>query len=132
MSKVFAMSEAAMIGIHSMVLIAKSKEQVNADIIAEKLNASRHHVAKVLQRLVKENLLTSQRGPSGGFLLSKRPQDISIYKIFTSLEGEIEESHCMMNVNICPNEKCLFGKFGQKMTSDFKKFLESNSLKDYM
>jgi Rrf2 family protein len=132
MSKVFALSDAVLIGMHSMVLIADSKEQLNADKIAERLEASRHHVAKVLQRLVKSNLLTSQRGPTGGFELNKKPQDISLYDIFVCIEGEIEESHCMLDVKVCPNNKCLLGKFGSKATADFIKYLKENKLKDYL
>ena len=132
MSKVFALSEAALIGIHSMVLIAKSKEQLNAIQISERLSASKHHVAKVLQRLVKDNYLTSQRGPTGGFVLNTKANEITLYDIYTCIEGEIEDSHCMIDVKVCPNEKCIFGKFGNKITNDFRKHLESTSLKEYL
>lgn len=132
MSKIFTLSEAVMIAIHAMVIVAKSKTQINADQIAVKLEASRHHVAKVMQRLVKDKMLVSQRGPTGGFLLNKKPQEIKMYDIFTSIEGKIEEVHCLMEIKICPNDKCIFGKFAHKLTSDFKKYLEESTLKDFM
>jgi len=132
MNKVFALSDAVLIGLHSVVLIASNKEQLNADLIASRLNASRHHVAKVLQRLVKGGLLTSHRGPSGGFSLSKKPQDISLYDIYVCIEGEIEETPCLMDIPVCPYHKCLMGKFGSRVTQDFIKYLKENTVKDYL
>jgi len=132
MNKVFALSDAVLIGLHSVVMIASNKEQLNADLIASRLNASRHHVAKVLQRLVKGGLLTSHRGPSGGFSLSKKPQDISLYDIYVCIEGEIEETPCLMDIPVCPHHKCLMGKFGSKVTQDFIKYLKENTVKDYL
>ena len=67
MSRIVCLSEAGSIAIHSMVLIARSKEIMNVINIAKATEASKHHVAKVLQRLVKEGYLTSNRGPKGGF-----------------------------------------------------------------
>ena len=67
MAKIFSLSEAASIAIHSMVLIARSDKMMNVVKIAERTGSSKHHVAKVLQRLVKEDYLSSVRGPHGGF-----------------------------------------------------------------
>ena len=73
MSKVVTLSEAASIGLHGMILIAKAEnEMVNVLKIAELTGSSKHHVAKVFQRLVKIGLLNSFRGPNGGFSLRKR------------------------------------------------------------
>ena len=132
MSKVFSLSEAALIGIHSVLLIARSEEQLNAIQISEQLKASKHHVAKVLQRLVKDNILTSQRGPTGGFVLNRKPHEITIYDIYKSIEGELDHVHCMMDIDVCPYGKCIMGKFGSKFSDDFKKYLQENTLDSYM
>ena len=57
MSNILALSEAATIGLHSMVLIAKSAEKLNANQIADHIGSSKHHVAKIMQRLAKENFI---------------------------------------------------------------------------
>ena len=66
MSKIVSLSEAASIAIHGMILVARSDKLVNVNKIAEINTSSRHHVAKVFQRLVKEGFINSNRGPSGG------------------------------------------------------------------
>ncbi len=44
------------------------------------------YLSKVMQALVKSNLVRSQRGHGGGFVLEKKPQEISILKIITSVD----------------------------------------------
>ena len=77
MAKIFSMSEAASIAIHSMVLIARNENGINAVKIAEQTGSSKNHISKVAQRLVKNDLLKSVRGPLGGFTLKKSPADIT-------------------------------------------------------
>lgn len=71
MSKIVTLSEAASIALHSMVLIAKSETKLNVNQISEAIDSSKHHVAKVMQRLAKEDFVASNRGPSGGFVLKR-------------------------------------------------------------
>nr|NQU88974.1 Rrf2 family transcriptional regulator [Bacteroidota bacterium] len=132
MSKVFSMSEAGSIAIHSMVLIAKSESKLNVVKIAEHTGSSRHHVAKVLQRLVKDDFLVSNRGPHGGFKLKKPTEEINLLEIYESIEGRIEIAECPMDNVICPFEKCLMGNIIHKMTEDFKNYLLAQKLSDYL
>lgn len=132
MSKIFTLSEASSIAIHGMVLILNTNEKLNAGNIAERVGGSRHHVAKVLQRLVKEDFLTSNRGPSGGFSLKKKPEDISLYDIYKAIEGNIDDMECPIENKICPEGKCLFGGFGKRITAEFKDYLSSTTLQSFV
>ena len=109
MPKVIHFSEAASIGIHSLIVLAREKKAMNAIQLAEKIGASKHHIGKVLQRLVKDGLLTSSRGPTGGFKLKKEPSEILIYDIYRSIEGEIEIGECPDENHICPVDMCIRG-----------------------
>ncbi|MBI5217584.1 MAG: Rrf2 family transcriptional regulator [Bacteroidia bacterium] len=131
MAKIFTLSEASHIAIHSMILIMNSGVRLTANQIAKRLGASRHHTSKVLQRLVKDQMLSSGRGPTGGFNMQKKPSDITLYDIYKSIEGEIREVECPIENRICPYYKCIFGGFGKKITAEFKKYLESSILSEY-
>jgi Rrf2 family protein len=131
MSKIISLSEAASIGIHSMILITNSKGNLNVSHIAEITHSSRHHVAKVLQRMVKEGFLESNRGPNGGFQLKKKPEKISLLDIFEAIEGKIQESGCLSDNPICPFDKCLMGNIINRMTLEFRDYLENQKLSDY-
>jgi Rrf2 family protein len=129
MSKILSMSEAVSIALHGMVLIARNKSlSSNVLEIAEATSSSRHHVAKVMQRLVKENYLSSQRGPTGGFTLKKQPEEISLLNIWEAVEGKIEISSCPLDKHICPFDKCIMNNVASKMSLDFKKYLESTTI----
>ena len=132
MSKVVNFSDAASIGIHSMIIIAQSEKPINAIQLSKKINFSRHHIAKVLQRLVKDGYLVSFRGPAGGFLLKKEATDILLYDIYRSIEGEIDYNECSQNQHTCPFNKCIRKSLVNKLSKQFEDYMKSYTLKDYL
>jgi Rrf2 family protein len=130
MSKIVAYSEAASIGIHSMVLIARKGEMMNVIKIAEATGSSKHHVAKILQRLVKEGFLSSTRGPSGGFGLNIDPAKISLLQIYEAIEGKVLIPECPVEHQVCPFLKCIMGTVVGQMTQLFIDYLKTNSVAD--
>jgi len=132
MSKIFALSEASSIAIHSMVLIARSANGINAVKIAEITGFSKNHIAKVLQRLVKNDMLKSVRGPSGGFSMKMDPKSISLLDIYQSIEGQLEVGECPLNYEFCGFDRCLMGTVVNKLTNEFKKFLNEQTLQSYL
>lgn len=132
MAKVFSLSEAASIALHGVILIAQEKEGLNVIKIAERTDTSKHHVAKVMQRLVKAGYLTSQRGPSGGFVLRKDPKDINFLEIYEAIEGPIEVTDCPMDKQICPFDKCIMNNVTSKMTIEFRSFLSNQTIAHYL
>ena len=132
MAKVVTLSEAASIGLHGMILVAQAKCITNVSAISEATQSSRHHVAKVMQRLVKDDLLVSLRGPNGGFNLKKDPKEITLLDIYESIEGKIEITKCPLDKPVCPFEKCILENVAQKMTREFKDYLLGHTLESYM
>ena len=132
MSGIVALTEAASIGLHSMVLIARSDEVVNVSKISEFIGSSRHHVAKIMQRLSKRGFVSSNRGPSGGFVLKKLPRDISLLDVYEAIEGPLAVQTCPMNREICPFGECLLGDLSYRMSGEIKEFLEGRTLEDYL
>ncbi|MFH1160389.1 MAG: Rrf2 family transcriptional regulator [bacterium] len=92
MAKVFSLSEASSIAIHSIVLIARSASGINVVKIAAHTGFSKNHIAKILQRLAKSDLLKSVRGPLGGFSLKKEPKEYNLLEVDQAIEGPIEET----------------------------------------
>ena len=132
MSQLISLSEASAIGLHSMVYIAMSREKVNVGQISEYIDSSKHHVAKVMQRLVKEGFIVSNRGPAGGFELRKKPEEITLLEIYEAIEGPINTYICLGNKIHCPFKKCIFGDLSNKMTIGFKEYMKSHTLAEYV
>ncbi|MFH1295906.1 MAG: Rrf2 family transcriptional regulator [Bacteroidota bacterium] len=132
MSKFFSLSEASSIAIHSMVLIARAENGINVVKIAEFTGFSKNHIAKVLQRLVKSNMLKSVRGPSGGFFLKKEPKDYKLLEVYEAIEGSIVETDCPLVYDVCNYDQCIMGTVINKMTGEVKKFLKEQTLDKYL
>jgi len=132
MARIITLSEASSIAIHAMVLIARSDCNMNVNKIAELTGASRNHLAKVMQRLVKDKYVKSTRGPLGGFVLIKPASEISMLDVYQSIEGEINETPCPLDRPVCPFSKCLMGGIIFDLTNQFKTYLRDQKLSDYL
>ncbi len=132
MSKIITLSEAASIALHGMVLIAKTEHKLNVNQISEQINSSRHHVAKVFQRLAKENFVSSNRGPSGGFILKKDPSEITLLDLYEVIEGPVEVQGCPGDKKDCPFNQCLMGDMAEILACKFRDFLSKQTLSEYI
>lgn len=132
MAKIVSYSEAASIGMHGMVLVARAGETINVQKIAEITGSSRHHVAKVMQRLVKEGFLLSNRGPAGGFKLNMDAENITLLQIYEAIEGHVKILNCPHEKQVCPFDKCILGTVVTKMTQTFREHLSNQTLADLM
>lgn len=130
MSKIINMSEAASMAIHSIALIAKLNIQINVSKIAELTNFNKNHLAKVLQRLAKTGYIKSERGPKGGFILSKPENEITLLEIYELMEGVIDLNQCGIHKGICPFDKCVFGGMTEKLSTEFEQYLKNTTIKD--
>lgn len=132
MSNIVALTEAASIGLHSMVLIARSDKMLNVSEISDFIGSSRHHVAKIMQRLSKAGFVSSNRGPSGGFILKKNPSDITLLEVYEAIEGPLAVQTCPMSRETCPFGECLLGDLSLRVSGEIKQFLEGRTLQFYL
>jgi len=132
MSKIINISEAISIAFHSMIIIARSENRKSVTDLAEMMSSSRHHIAKVMQRLTKGKLISSSRGPKGGFVISKKPENISLLNIYEIIEGEVELSTCPMDYHECKFNNCLFSDLTNKVSSEFLKYLKDHTIADFI
>lgn len=132
MSRPVHISEATSLALHSMAYIASCSKPVKLKDIAEELGASEAHLSKVLQWLVKSKMITSTRGPSGGFILKKDINKLTLYEIYEAMEGPIENEKCPLKRPKCPFKKCLFQDLIRNMSKEFRNYLENHTLADFL
>lgn len=131
MSSLFHMLEAASIGIHACILMAKNPETpLSAREISEIFEVSFDHTVRVLHRLRQGGILKSIRGPSGGFLLTESPQKITILKIYEVLEGKLEKRHCLFMNAKCKGKCPLFGELTHAIDEMSGEFFRKTTLSD--
>jgi Rrf2 family protein len=129
-SKLVHISEAASLAIHSLALIASSSLRLNAKMIAEILQVSQNHLAKILQILAKNEYLVSNRGPGGGFTFKKNADEISMLEIYQLIEGNVDCQYCGITENRCPFITCIFGGKPDKLTNEFVEYMTHTKISD--
>ncbi len=133
MSSIVKFSEAASIAVHGTILIAKSENFLNVTKIADLLGGSRHHVAKIMQRLAKDGYINSMRGPTGGFVMAKKPEKVTFLDLYESIEGKVSpDKQPLHKHEVISNEKNFYNTILPKMTKDFIKYMEVQYISDYI
>jgi Rrf2 family protein len=84
-------------GVRAVFEIARhyGKGPITIKEIAERQGISFSYLEQILHKLGKAGVIESVRGPAGGYLLSRRPAELTIGDIVRTLEGPIALSHCL-------------------------------------
>lgn len=69
--------------------------------IAEALGVPGPFLAKLLQQLSRNQLISSIKGPSGGFFLSETNLNTSLRKIIECIDGPEVFSSCILGLPVC-------------------------------
>jgi Rrf2 family protein len=88
-----------------LALHSSKNNKVMVKDIAAPINVPKAYIAKLLQELSKENMVSSTRGPKGGFYLSEANKDQSIFNILKIIDGEERLTSCMLSLEQCNEEK---------------------------
>lgn len=79
----------------------ESKENASIKEVAEYINANEHTVGKVLQTLVRQNIIKSMKGPSGGFFITREQQLQPIINIVEAVDGKEVFTGCGLGLSKC-------------------------------
>ncbi len=99
--------------------------------IAEDLGFPEHYLGKVLQELARKNIITSLKGPNGGFCVDETAMEISLLKVIESIDGLNFFNTCGLGLHECDDEKpCPIHKDYQIFRGDFYKMLSEKTIKE--
>ncbi len=79
---------------------------IAADSLSTRTQIPRRYLHKVLQDLVKADLVQSRPGPGGGYLLSQSPAEITILDVVNAVSPLERIHHCPLGLpshtSLCP------------------------------
>lgn len=94
---------------------ATKNKKLGIKKISEDLEIPTPFLGKILQSLAKHNLLTSIKGPNGGFGLAKEASKIRLIEIIEIIEGKdvfntcfVSNKSCDHVDNVCPMHEKYF------------------------
>ncbi len=69
--------------------------------VAGYLEASEHTVGKLMQTLVKANVINSLKGPAGGFFITAQQMQQPIINIVEAIDGDMVFRECGLGLSRC-------------------------------
>jgi Rrf2 family cysteine metabolism transcriptional repressor len=122
-------------GLRAMIDMAISEEQspIATHTIAEREGLSERYLEQLMVPLKRSVLVKSVRGSQGGYVLARRPEDITAGDIIRALEGPIAPVECVSEVN--PEEcgrsdYCVTRILWSKIRDSIAEVLDSYTLAD--
>ncbi len=88
--------------VRCVLYLAREQDRIaSVSVIAEQMHIPKSFLAKILQRLVREGIVESIRGVSGGFRLLKKPDHITLLEVLNAIQGIAAVNTCAIDKRRC-------------------------------
>ena len=118
----------------SLIIIAQKNAPQDVDTLSTQLGLSKSFLAKILQSLAKEEILSSFKGAHGGFMLTKKPEEITLKMVVECAEKkQTMVFECAPSTQKCPGgrgDHCRVWPILNKLQLKIDMFLDTMTLKD--
>ena len=124
-------------GVRAVYEIARhaGKGPITIKEIADRQGISLSYLEQILHKLGKAGLIDSVRGPAGGYLLARKPAELTIGDIVRTLEGPIALSHCLEpgeSGDCYQAEDCVARMVWSRVGAKIEEALDSISFEDLL
>lgn len=121
-------------GLQAMLYIAmysSRDKNVGLTEIAENQEIPKHFLSKILQELVRNDLIESMKGPNGGFKLKHRAEDIALIQIIAAIDGLDVFTQCGIGFKKCSDDHpCPIHHDYKKVRDKVHDLFETKTLKE--
>ena len=84
-----------------MALMSDQKKRVQVEEIAERLSVPKHYLGKIMKQVVKEGILSSTKGPYGGFSVNEATLETPLISLYKITDGLNQFNNCGLNLRKC-------------------------------
>lgn len=102
-------SKACEYGIRATIYIAHQSEQkhkVSLKDVAEAIKSPEPYTSKILQKLSKNGIILSEKGPKGGFSIpSEQLKTLTLSQIVSTIDGNDLFTNCLLGFHSCNDKK---------------------------
>ncbi len=137
------LSNASKYALRAVLYLAQNssaKKKFGAKTIAEELETPPPFLAKLLRQLASNKLVSSTKGPKGGFFLTDEDKENYLWDIIVCIDGGYKFDECFLGLSKCngenpcpvhhivaPFKENLLKKFKGKTINDLIEEMESNN-----
>ena len=124
-------SKYAIKGVLYLALNSNEDHKVMVRDIYKVVHVPEAYLAKLLQELSRHNIISSTRGPGGGFYLSDKDRKHTLLDIVKVIDGEKRLNSCVMGIQNCDmNNPCVLHKLVGANKTKFIQVLEKATILD--
>jgi len=99
--------------------------------IAAREEISNKYLEQLMTILKTSGLVRSLRGPKGGYILSKPPDQIKLKEVITALEGPLFPVECLQHPQFCPHcAECITRQVWADVQEAMLGVLEATNMQD--
>lgn len=98
--------------------------------ISERQSISLSYLEQLFSRLRKQGLVSSVRGPGGGYRIAKAHHEISVSDIITAVDEQIDATQCGGNENCHDEGRCMTHELWASLNGKILEYLSGVSLAD--
>ena len=113
--------------------ITNHNQPISLSEISIRQGISISFLEQIFLKLKRNNLVQSSRGPSGGYLLTKLPEEIKLLSIIKAVDEKVKTVGCKKESKKGCNGrsvKCITHNLWDDLESHINNFFEKNTLKD--
>ena len=127
-------SKACEYGIRAAIFIAKQSQydkKASLKDVATAIESPEAYTSKILQQLSRNNIIISNKGPSGGFSMDKQALNkVKLSTIVSAIDGDSIYKGCGLGLKQC-NAKlpCPIHNEFKVIRNELKKMLETTTIK---
>lgn len=103
---------------------------VNLSDISQRQDISLSYLEQLFSKLRKRNLVSSVRGPGGGYHLGREGSEIQVAEIIDAVSESIDSTKCQGQGNCQKGEICLTHHLWEDLSAVIHQFLSNISLAD--
>jgi len=102
--------------------------------ISERQDISLSYLEQLFSKLRRQGLVSSMRGPGGGYSLSRPPGEIAVSSIIMAVDENLDVTNCGNAAGGCSeaNKRCLTHNLWMDLSHRIQSFLDDISLQDLM
>lgn len=100
--------------------------------ISERQEISLSYLEQLFARLRKEQLVSSVRGPGGGYKLGRAAADIAIGEVIRAVDESVDATRCQGQADCQGGERCLTHTLWQDLSDRISQFLNGISIGELM
>lgn len=128
------LSNSSKYALKAMMYLALHTDENNkmmAKDISERINVPKAYIAKLLQGLAKRKIISSTKGPKGGFYINPSNKNRTIMEIIEVIDGKKKMESCMLGLEDCNEHKpCPIHSIISPSRSKMIALLESKTIND--